>query len=330
LTRWRRYGAKPAIAAIIASLCAWGADAQTLDSSAAGRQTFIQVAQLSPPADIAGQGDANADPGDAASLLLRVDRLEEQLRQAYGQIEELQNQQSRLEEQLKKFREDVEYRLGDHSGAAATPSAPAPIAEAAPAVKPARKSDVFDPSTMPNAPGAPQPLGTTTASAPLRNSTLAGAPLDLSSRPPPPAPVVAPAAVSGTGIGLVDGPREQYNAALQDYQNGQYERSEEEFKAFLAANSGHRLAPEAIFFLGETYLQRSRPREAAEQYLRVSTDYGKSARAPESMVRLGQSLAALGNNEQACATFGEFNRRYPTALTSIKKLAEREMQKDHC
>jgi TolA-binding protein len=42
-----------------------------------------------------------------------------------------------------------------------------------------------------------------------------------------------------------------------------------------------------------TYFQRSRPREAAEQYLKVTTDYAKSQRAPESMVRLGQTLAAL-------------------------------------
>ena len=38
-----------------------------------------------------------------------------------------------------------------------------------------------------------------------------------------------------------------------------------------------------------TYFQRSRPREAAEQYLKVTTDYAKSQRAPESMVRLGQT-----------------------------------------
>ncbi len=29
------------------------------------------------------------------------------------------------------------------------------------------------------------------------------------------------------------------------------------------------------------------------------------------MVRLGQTLAALGNSEQACATLGEFGKRYP-------------------
>ena len=85
-----------------------------------------------------------------------------------------------------------------------------------------------------------------------------------------------------------------------------------------------------MFFLGETYLQRSRPREAAEQYLKLSTDYAKSPRAPEGMMRLGQSLALLGNNEQACATFAEVGKRYPTASATVRRTVEREMQKDHC
>ena len=120
------------------------------------------------------------------------------------------------------------------------------------------------------------------------------------------------------------------DAAIDAYRNGQYAQAEEQLKAFLAANATHRLAPDAIFYLGETYFQRSRPREAAEQYLKLSTDFSKSARAPEGMLRLGQSLAALGSNEQACATFAEVGKRYPTAAPAVKKSAEREMQKAHC
>ena len=114
------------------------------------------------------------------------------------------------------------------------------------------------------------------------------------------------------------------------FRPGQYPEAESGFKAFLAANPAHRLTPDAVFYIGETYLQRSRPREAAEQYLKVTTDYSKSSRAPESMVRLGQTLAALGNSEQACATLTEFGKRYPAASASVKKLAERESAKDHC
>jgi tol-pal system protein YbgF len=294
--------------------------------------------QAPPPADI--PGGAPGEPDDAGGLVVRINRLEEELRQAYGRIEELQNAQHRLEALVQKFRQDVEFRLGDRSGGAAPDSdvAEAPLAPDQPAVAPRpRRSDAFDPNADPNAPGAPRPLGTTPPSAPLvRESPAplaheqpAGAPLELG-KGPPPGPQPSGPTVVGSGVAMLDQPREQYNAALQAFQAGQYPEAETGFKAFLAANPAHRLSPDAIFYIGETYLQRSRPREAAEQFLKVTTDYSKSSRAPESMVRLGQTLAALGNSEQACATLGEFGKRYPTASASVKKLAEHESAKDHC
>ncbi len=295
--------------------------------------------QAPPPADI--PDGAPGDPDDAAGLVVRINRLEEELRQAYGRIEELQNAQHRLEAQMQKFRQDVEFRLGDRSGGAPPDSdvAEAPLAPDQPAVAPRpRRSDAFDPNADPNAPGAPRPLGTTPPSAPLvrespaplaHEQPAAGAPLELG-KGPPPAPQPSGPTVVGSGVAMLDQPREQYNAALQAFQAGQYPEAETGFKAFLAANPAHRLSPDAIFYIGETYLQRSRPREAAEQFLKVTTDYSKSSRAPESMVRLGQTLAALGNSEQACATLSEFGKRYPTASASVKKLAEHESTKDHC
>jgi tol-pal system protein YbgF len=292
--------------------------------------------QSAPPAEIPSAGD----PNQAADLVLRVNRLEEELRQANGRIEELENAEHRLESELQKFRQDVEFRLGDRSeGAPPAPDvAESPAAPSEPPAPPRpRKSDAFNPQADPDAPGAPRPLGSTPPSAPLARETPAppaGAPLELGKAAAPesgkgPPPATGPTIV-GSGVAMLDQPREQFNAALQALQAGQYPEAEAGFKAFLAANPSHRLTPDAIFYVGETYLQRSRPREAAEQYLKVTTDYSKSSRAPESMVRLGQTLAALGNAEQACATLTEFGKRYPAASASVKKLAERESAKDHC
>jgi tol-pal system protein YbgF len=312
------------------------------------------VAQSSlPPAAIPGQ-----EGGDPAALVVRIERLEDELRAANGAIEELQNQQHKLQEQLKRFQEDVEFRFTGANGAKGpppaasaalqTPATAAPIVAAAPPpaleARP-KRSDAFDPSSEPGAVGAPKPLGTTAPSAPLDGPSLVGAPLDLSH---PNASVAAnagaaqatptgplsdadqPTVIAGISGAAVDAPKEQYNAAIEAYRAGQYDQAESQFRAFLAHNAGSRLAPDATFYLGESYLQRSRPREAAEQYLKLSTDYAKSPRAPEGMLRLGQSLAMLGNNEQACATFGEVSRRFPAASTAIRKSVEREMQKDHC
>jgi tol-pal system protein YbgF len=281
-----------------------------------------------PPSDVPGGSGAEGD--DAGALVLRIDRLENQLRAANGAIEELQNQQHRLEEQLKHFQEDVEFRLNGAKGAP-------PISEVPTPAKPAKRSDAFDPGADPNAVGAPHQLGTTQPSAPLANAPpTVNAPLDLShggANPPSPngplASAEEPAVIPGIG-GPPDNPREQYNSALEAYRTGQYDEAEQKLHAFLAKNGGNRLAPDAIFLLGESYFKRSRPREAAEQFLKLSTDYSKSPRAPEGMLRLGQSLVALGNNDQACATLGEVGRRYPTAPTTVKKNIELEMQKDHC
>jgi tol-pal system protein YbgF len=270
----------------------------------------------------------DSDSGDAGALVVRIDRLEADLRRANGQIEELQNQNQRLEEAFKRFREDVEFRL---SGAkpAGSPAASPPVAvlsEPPPVAKP-RKSDAFDPELDPNAPGAPKVIGSTAASAPL------GAPLEIE-RPNPlgvaPKPAEPPPTIITSGLDFADRPKEQFNVAVDAYKAGQYADAEAQLKAFLASNPTHRLAPDAVFFLGETYMQRSRPREAAEQYLKLSTDFSRSPRAPDGMMRLGQSLALLGNAEQACATFAEVGKRYPTASSQVRKTVEREMQKDHC
>ena len=307
--------------------------------AAPAQAQFDPFHRQAPPADI--PGGAAGDPGQTAELVLRVNQLEEELRQANGRIEELENAEHRLETELQKFRQDVEYRFGDRSeGAPPAPDvaeAPQSPGEPAAPARPRKSSDAFDPDADPNAPGAPRPLGTTPPSAPLVREApgaAAGQPLELGKAPAPesskgPPPPSGPTIV-GSGVAMLDQPREQFNAALQALQAGQYPEAEAGFKAFLAANPSHRMSADAIFYIGETYLQRSRPREAAEQYLKVTTDYSKSSRAPESMVRLGQTLAALGNNEQACATLTEFGKRYPAASASVKKLAEHESAKDHC
>jgi tol-pal system protein YbgF len=287
-----------------------------------GRPPPTRVAQSNdlPPGDIPGA--PMAEGADAGALVVRIDRLENQLRAANGALEELQNQQHRLEEQFKKFQEDVEFRLNGGKGAPPVAEGPAPA-------KPVKRSDAFDPGLEPNAAGAPRPLGTTVPSAPLDLSHNNPAPRAAPAIEPPLASAETPAVIPGIDA-PADDPHMQFNAALETLRGGQYEQAEQQLRAFLSKNAGSRWAPDAIFYLGESYLKRSRPREAAEQYLKLSTDYSKSPRAPEGMLRLGQSLAALGNNDQACATFGEIGRRYPTAAGGVKKNVETEMQKDHC
>ncbi len=283
-----------------------------------------------PPADVPNAGDPQSQAG---ALALRLDRLEETLRRANGEIEDLQNANRKLADELRRFREDVEFRLTGKTGAAAPLPAPSDIAAAPAASRPARRSDAFDPDADPSAPGAPKKLGTTAPSAPLILSSHAPDPPGLKPLPTPSPERQAKADADPTfvpsGVPFSDA-RDQFKSAVAAYRAGQYADAEALFKAYIEANRGAANLPDAYFYIGETYMQRARAREAAEQYLKVSTDFPKSARAPESMVRLGLALAKLGNTEQACATFAEVGRRYPTASVTVKRSADREIQAHRC
>lgn len=274
---------------------------------------------------------------DAADMVVRLNRLENQMRQTSGEIERLQFENRQLREQLRKFQEDVEFRFQEGAGRGAGGAAPRPAQGAPPATPPGRRSDAFDPSATPAAPGAPRPLGQTAPSAPLPSGAIAGiiereegsaGPLDLNAvgRAPAAQPPARPS-IAATGSGDA---RADYETAYAYVLQKQYEQAEMGFRQFLQSHPRDRLVPDAIFWLGETYFQRNRHREAAEQFLRVSTDHARAAKAPEAMLKLGISLAALGARDQACATFAELGRKYPTAASNVRQGVEREQRRSRC
>ena len=297
---------------------------------------------------------------DAAEFVVRMNRLEGQMRQLSGQVEQLQFENQRLKEQVRKFQEDVEFRFQEGKGAARAPAANAPAVAAVtpppaspgPAAKP-RRGDAFDPSTAPSAPGSPRTLGTTEPTPPLPSGSRSaapapaptiesliedgepgpGAPLELGAGRTgsvPSSPAVAPRAapsVAATGSGDA---RSDYDAAYAYLLQKHYEQAEMGFRAFVQSHPRDRLVADAIYWLGETYLQRNRPREAAEQFLKVSTEHARSAKAPDAMLKLGVALNALGAKDQACATFAELDRKFPQASASLRQGVEREQRRARC
>lgn len=133
-----------------------------------------------------GQPQQQAQPApsaDAASMV-RIDRLENQVRNLNGQVEQLQFQVKRLEDQLRKFQMDVDQRFLD---AAPAPKA-APAARTPAPVAPQKRSELDDPGAMPVAantapptdPDAPPPEAALAASA----ETVASAPSAVIEPPP--------------------------------------------------------------------------------------------------------------------------------------------------
>jgi tol-pal system protein YbgF len=151
---------------------------------------------------------------DDVDPVIRIERLEDQLRQLTGQNEELQYRNRQLEERLRALQGAAQAAPGGQPavaqpGIAAVPpaqpngaygqpgngmqvAAPAPIMQE-PAVAPEgapmdrRRGDAFDPSRNPNAPGVPRALGGGQLPIPAEGSTGApggrgvGEPLNLAS-----------------------------------------------------------------------------------------------------------------------------------------------------
>jgi tol-pal system protein YbgF len=291
---------------------------------------------------------AAASAQDAAEFVVRLNRLENQIRQMSGQIEQLQFENRQLKEEARKFQEDVEFRFQEgRPGAARTQAPSSPVTQppaAAPRVPgPPRRGDAFEPGDNPAAPGAPRQLGTTAPSAPLPQGAIPtrpggggiasiedalqpGEPLDLDQARSGGARQSNPS-VAATGTG---DPRSDYDGAYAYVLQRQYDRGEMAFRQFLQSHPRHALVPDATFWLGETYLQRNRHREAAEQFLKVSTEHPRSAKAPDAMLRLGIALAALGARDQACATFAELERKFPQAAPTVRQGVEREQKRARC
>lgn len=297
---------------------------------------------------------------DPAELLIRLSRMEAQLRQMSGQIEQLQFQNRKLEEELTRFRKDTDLRFEDVSkgqpglrssagtAPAAQPQAPragAPLQVTPPAQHPGgRRGDAFDPTANPNAPGAPRAIGSTPPSAPIGRtgqSTIdsiieqdesagpssprqagVGAPLDLTQPQTGAAPPV--------GVSPPNQTRADFDAAIGMMQRGEYAAAEMAFRQFLQSHPRSNLVSDATYWLGESYFQRNLHRDAAEQYLKVSTNWPQASRAADSMLKLGMSLNALGARDQACSTYREIDRKYPSASQNVKRGVEREYKRARC
>ncbi len=265
---------------------------------------------------------------DAADTSVRVNRMENQIRQLSGQIETLQFENRRLADQLKRFQEDVEFRLSERSGArpagpaAATPGQPGAAQPGRP-----RRNDAFDPSVQPAAPGAPRTLGGIIDD----GGPGSGQPLDVSGGRLPqgalPPSARGQQSIAATATGT---PKEAYDAAYGAITARQYEDAEQGFRQFLQSHPRDRLVPNATYWLGESYFRRSRHKDAAEQYLKVTTDHGRAAIAPDAMLKLGMSLNALGARDQACATYAQVSVKYPQASANVRQGVEREQLRARC
>jgi len=308
-----------------------------------------------------GQEDGDGGAGPTTEQVLKIEQLEAQIRQLTGTVEQLQYRNQQLENQLRASGGPVAQtapppqpvtRPAAPSVIQASPLPAGPAASAPPPAATGRRADVFDPTLNPNAPGAPRPLGGPQHEPPpiiaaeppvgAPGGRGAGGPLDLSNPgagaggapdgllPPPPSRNPSATGAVASVAPPTETPKDTYDLAYGYVLHKDYALAEYTFLSCLKKYPTDRRAADAEFWLGESLFQRQKYDAAAQAFLDLSTKHASHPKAPESLLRLAQSLSAMKQKEMSCATLAEVGRKYPKAPASVKQGVEREQKRGRC
>ena len=232
-----------------------------------------------------------------AEMEVRLGKLEAELRSLTGGVEELTHRQAELEKTLELFRQDVQMQLTD-SGRGE------PSSDAA---RPASGSGLVPTQT----PGAQEAV--------VEENKAA----ETEARTPP--------RVEDVRLKLPEGTvKDRYDFALSYLRKGDYASAETLFKSFLALHSSDALAGNAQYWLGETFYVRQNYPEAAQAFLTGFQKYPDGAKGPDNLLKLGLSLAAMGQINEACDSYAELKTRYPSAPEGISARIGEEKKRLNC
>lgn len=211
------------------------------------------------------------------SLVNQVNDLQQQLAQLQGQIEELQHQNQQLQDSQKAQYADLDSRLGRiEKGGASQGQSPA-----APATTPG-------PSASSAAPAAVQPA-----------SASAGAA----------APAQAPA---GAAPAHADADQQAaYDAAFKSLRAGDYVSASRGFRDFLVKYPDSPLAPNAYYWLGESYYVTMNYPVAIEAFQRLVKQYPQSDKVSDGLLKVGYCQIELKQQDAAVATLKQVAAKYP-------------------
>lgn len=253
-----------------------------------------------------------ASSGSAADLDLRLNTVESEQRNATGRMEEIKHSVDELKTRLDKLVADVDMRLTAIEQNAAK----------------AKTADTGAPAPTPGAPAADG--GAAAGAAPAGASADKG---EVALVPPPGAQstgeAAAPAApAEGT---LPNGtPMQQYEYARSLLAKADYPGAEKTLKAFIKAYPNGELTENAEYWLAETYYVRSNYTDAAVTYADGYKKFPTGPKAPDNLLKLGLSLANLGEADQACKAFAEIEKKFPTARAEIRDRAAAEHKQRAC
>ncbi|HKQ23796.1 MAG TPA: tol-pal system protein YbgF, partial [Burkholderiales bacterium] len=112
-----------------------------------------------------------------------------------------------------------------------------------------------------------------------------------------------------------------YDNAYSNYRINDYQGAIRGFDGFLKTFPKHQLAPNAQYWIGESYFHLHDYRAAIEAQRRLLGYYPDSVKVPDALLIIGTAETSLGDNAAARKTFEELIARYPSTEPADKAKA---------
>jgi tol-pal system protein YbgF len=288
------------------------------------RQVYRGGAPTMAPPGGGGQGSTTA-----ADIEIRMERLEAQMRDLTGKVEEINNGLDQLRQRVEQINSDFDVRFNEMSGGSTSgpvpgrpgaagppPAAPPPrFAEAPPA-----GGGLMPPGTV-----VPPPSGGGGGLNPIFNTlSPPGTPGARALPPPVDQPSADNSPPSGGSI------NEQFNRAFGLVKQADYANAETALRAFIDAHPNDPLAGNAQYWLGQTYFARSKFPEAASAFAEGYKRFPKGTKAPEDLLYLGMSLAKADQKKNACVALEQLGTVFPNAAPAVRDRAAAEKKRIGC
>jgi len=270
------------------------------------------------PQESAGAGDA-ASSAAVGDLTQRVGALETQIGALSSQLDQLGRQMSAI--QAKLAATPSQAAAPPHETPQPAQAPPIQQSEAPPPPAPAEQSLT---STTEDT-SKPRWFGDPTAD--TTGATANSAPQPLAPLPHGDAP--PPGQSMNAGIPNSDA-QSLYEQGYGSILQRDYGAAETAFRQLIAAYPNDPLAGSAQYWIGESYYVRGQYKSAADAFLKGYKKYKSGDKTPDTLLRLGMSLAELGQKDAACSTFGELTAKYPQAPVHILDQARGERKKAGC
>jgi len=101
-----------------------------------------------------------------------------------------------------------------------------------------------------------------------------------------------------------------YDVSLQQYRRGSLATARLGFREFLRVFPTHERAPDALFYIGESF-EQSAPDSAAAVYDQLVKTYPTSPRAPSALYKLGLLAEQRGDKATARTFYARVIATYP-------------------